>query len=128
MEGFEITGGSSRCVFHEGADNVHLDSGRQLEEVLGSVDYDVWQCTGCSHHQVLPFMAMTIARERGIAFSEPDLARDVESVAAMWRNIRDYMKVDDHRIPNPPIVASYSLVGLAAVKYPADDTTAAMVR
>ncbi|WP_420128838.1 TPM domain-containing protein [Longimicrobium sp.] len=42
----------------ESADNVHLDSGRQLEEVLGSVDYDVWQCTGCSHHQVLPYPAM----------------------------------------------------------------------
>lgn len=42
----------------ETADNVHLDSGRQLEEVLGSVDYDVWQCTGCSHHQVLPYPAM----------------------------------------------------------------------
>lgn len=42
----------------ETADNVHLDSGRRLEEVLGSVDYDVWQCTGCSHHQVLPYPAM----------------------------------------------------------------------
>lgn len=42
----------------ESADDVHLDSGRRLEEVLGSVDYDVWQCTGCSHHQVLPYPAM----------------------------------------------------------------------
>ncbi|HEX5872721.1 MAG TPA: TPM domain-containing protein [Longimicrobium sp.] len=42
----------------ESADDVHLDSGRRLEEVLGSVDYDVWQCTACSHHQVLPYPAM----------------------------------------------------------------------
>jgi len=39
----------------ETGDDVFLDSGRRLEEVLGSVDYDVWQCTGCSHHTVRPY-------------------------------------------------------------------------
>lgn len=84
-------------------------------------------CISC-HHQLLPFMAMNIARERGIAFSEPDAARDVEAVVAMWRNTREYMTMDSHQIPNPPIVVSYSLVGLAAAKYPADETTEAMAR
>lgn len=36
-------------------DNVYLDSGRRMEEVLGSVDYDVWKCDGCGNHQVLPY-------------------------------------------------------------------------
>ncbi|HEU0302141.1 MAG TPA: TPM domain-containing protein [Longimicrobium sp.] len=39
----------------EAADDACLESGRRLEEVLGSVDYDVWKCTGCSNHQVLPY-------------------------------------------------------------------------
>jgi uncharacterized protein len=42
----------------ESADDVYLDSGRRREEVLGSVDYDVWKCTSCSHHQVRPYPAM----------------------------------------------------------------------
>jgi hypothetical protein len=84
-------------------------------------------CISC-HHPSLPSMAMAIARERGIALNEVDAARDVEAVMAMWRNIREYMTMDSHRIPNPPIVVSYSLVGLAAAKYPSDETTEAMAR
>ena len=84
-------------------------------------------CISC-HHQSLPSMAMAIARERGIAFNEPEAAKDVEAVVAMWKSIREYMTRDSHQIPNPSIVASYSLVGLAAAKYPADETTEAMAR
>ena len=84
-------------------------------------------CISC-HHQSLPTMAMAIARQRGIAFNEPEAAKDVEAVVAMWRNVREYMTMDAHQIPNPPIVASYSLVSLAAAKYPADETTGAMAR
>ena len=36
----------------EAADDVHLDSGRRLEEVMGSVNHDVWQCPGCANHQI----------------------------------------------------------------------------
>jgi uncharacterized protein len=39
----------------ETADDAYLESGRRMEEVLGSVDYDVWKCTGCDSHQVLPY-------------------------------------------------------------------------
>jgi uncharacterized protein len=39
----------------EKGDDVYLDSGRRLEEVLGSVDYDVWHCGGCGNHQVLSY-------------------------------------------------------------------------
>jgi uncharacterized protein len=38
----------------EGHDNTALDAGQQLEEKLGSVDYDVWQCS-CSQLLVIPF-------------------------------------------------------------------------
>ena len=84
-------------------------------------------CVSC-HNQVLPSMAMAMARGRGIAFNESAAARDVEAMSAMWRNIREYMTVEAHKIPNPPINVSYNLVGLAAAKYPSDKTTEAMAR
>jgi hypothetical protein len=84
-------------------------------------------CVSC-HHQVLPSMAMAIASDHHIAFSAPEAAKDIEAMIAMWRNIREYMTLDAHKIPNPPINVSYSLVGLAAAKYPGDETTEAMAR
>ncbi len=36
----------------EEADDVYLDSGRRLEEVLGSVNYNVWHCAGCGNHAI----------------------------------------------------------------------------
>jgi len=84
-------------------------------------------CVSC-HNQLLPSMAMAIARERDIAFSESGAAKDVEAIVAMWRNSREYMTMEAHRIPNPPINVSYSLVGLGAAKYPKDEITNAMVR
>jgi uncharacterized protein len=37
----------------EADDDVYLDSGRRKEEVLGSVNYDVWHCPGCGVHAVV---------------------------------------------------------------------------
>jgi hypothetical protein len=84
-------------------------------------------CISC-HHQVLPSLAMAIARERGIAFNEAQAAGEIEAMITMWKNLREYMTIDAHKIPNPPINVSYSLVGLAAAKYPRDETTEAMAR
>jgi len=36
----------------EEADNSHLDAGQKVEEMLGSVDYDVWKCPGCQTRSV----------------------------------------------------------------------------
>jgi hypothetical protein len=82
-------------------------------------------CVSC-HHQMLPEMAMGIARKHGIAFDEVGLTAEIEASMAMWRNGREHMNKQSGKIPNPPIVVSYGLVGLAAVNYPADETTAAM--
>lgn len=83
-------------------------------------------CVSC-HHQTLPDMAMAVARKRGIAFSEAEAAKDIDATMAMWRNAREVMTKESGKIPNPPIVIPYSLVGLAAADYPADETTSAMV-
>lgn len=37
----------------EADDDVYLDSGRRREEVLGSVNYDVWHCPGCGTHAIV---------------------------------------------------------------------------
>jgi N-acyl-D-amino-acid deacylase len=71
---------------------------------------------------------MATAREHGIAFNESGAAKDVEAIIAMWRGSREYMTMGAHKIPNPPINVSYSLVGLAAARYPRDETTDAMAR
>ena len=84
-------------------------------------------CISC-HHEVLPAMATAIARDHAIPYDRRAAASDVEAAMAMWKNLRDDMNRDLHKIPNPPIVVSYSLIGLAAQNYPADDTTAALVR
>ena len=34
-----------------------LQEGQRLEESLKSVDYDVWQCPNCQHHEVVPYVA-----------------------------------------------------------------------
>ncbi len=39
----------------EHADDSFLNQGQKLEEVVGSVDYDVWQCTSCSTHQMFDY-------------------------------------------------------------------------
>lgn len=84
-------------------------------------------CISC-HHQNLPAMAMGLARERGIAFDESLADRQVKTILAMWKPLPKDMVRGTANVPNPPIVVSYSLVGLAASKYPADETTEAMVR
>ena len=41
----------------EEADDASLNSGQRLEETLGSVDYDVWQC-GCGEQMIVPHRAI----------------------------------------------------------------------
>jgi uncharacterized protein len=39
----------------EVSDDVYLDSGQKAEELLNSVDYDVWKCGGCGTHTLLRY-------------------------------------------------------------------------
>jgi uncharacterized protein len=34
----------------EAADDVYLDSGQKVEELISSVDYDIWKCLDCNTH------------------------------------------------------------------------------
>jgi uncharacterized protein len=37
------------------SEDVYLNDGQKAEELLKSVDYDVWKCDGCGHHALLPY-------------------------------------------------------------------------
>ncbi len=104
-----------------------------VEKALGLLQKSSPQFIRVSGWRVVPSpdsadMAMAVARRHGIKFDEAEAQKDIDASAAMWRNAREYMTRDSNRIPNPPIVIPYSLVGFAAANYPADETTAAMVK
>jgi len=82
-------------------------------------------CSSC-HHQSLPQMAIGLARSRGLSVNEQISQQQVKAVTAMFRPMREEMLKGSDKFPNPPISVSYSLLGLAAEGYAADDTTAAM--
>ncbi len=42
--------GTYMARLDEVSDEVYLNSGQKLEELLGSVDYDVWKCPSCGMH------------------------------------------------------------------------------
>lgn len=42
--------GNEMHVLDEIADDVHLTSGQKVEELLNSVNYDVWNCDQCGNH------------------------------------------------------------------------------
>jgi uncharacterized protein len=48
----------------ESADDALLEEGQQAEERVGSVDYDVWKCPGCSHHFTLRYPKWISSYER----------------------------------------------------------------
>lgn len=92
-------------------------SGPQFVKVSG--------CVSC-HHQSVPQMAYAAARERGMQVSADVSAQQVAAVMAMFKPIREGMEKGTVNLPNPGISVSYSLLGVAAEGYAADETTAAM--
>jgi len=49
---------ASMLRLDEVADDASLDASERCEERLGSVDYDVWRCTACSHVEKLRYGAL----------------------------------------------------------------------
>ncbi|MDX2150055.1 MAG: ankyrin repeat domain-containing protein [Bryobacteraceae bacterium] len=93
-------------------------SGPQFVKVSG--------CVSC-HHQSLPQMAYSAARERAFHVDAAISDQQVKAVMAMVKPIREGLEKGTVNLPNPPITLSYALLGLAAEGYPADANTDAMV-
>ncbi|HTM50007.1 MAG TPA: ankyrin repeat domain-containing protein [Bryobacteraceae bacterium] len=92
-------------------------SGPQFVKVSG--------CTSC-HHQSLPQMVASLARERGFRVDERLAQQQTKAVMAMFRPLREIMAQGTQKVPDPPVTVSYALVGLAAEGYAPDATTEAM--
>jgi hypothetical protein len=92
-------------------------SGPQFVKVSG--------CVSC-HHQSIPQMANAAARRRNFHVDETIATQQTKAVLAMFKPVREAMEKGTTQLPNPGISVSYSLLGLAAEGYPADDLTRAM--
>ena len=51
--------GTEMKKLDEASDNAYLNPGQDLEEKLGSVDYDVWLCPKCGETDILPYVSST---------------------------------------------------------------------
>jgi uncharacterized protein len=49
--------GNAMQKLDEQSDNEYLEDGQKLEEVLKSVNYDVWQCSACNHRSIVRHVA-----------------------------------------------------------------------
>ncbi len=92
-------------------------SGSQFNRVSG--------CYSC-HHQSLPQMAFGAARAHGIGVDEAAARQQVDVTIKVLSGVAEPALRNRDRIPDPPIGVSYALLGLAAERYAADATTAAM--
>ncbi|MBK5291893.1 MAG: ankyrin repeat domain-containing protein [Acidobacteriia bacterium] len=83
-------------------------------------------CISC-HHQSLPAMAVTLARERGFAVNEQIARQQVKATIGLFSSHRENLLEAVNTVPVTPEVGSYALVGLAGEKHPADKNTDALV-
>lgn len=113
----------------EGVDGAELRAAVQksidLLQKCGPIFVKNGACTSC-HHQSLPAMAISVARPRGFRINER-IAREQLQASAAFLNARRerYLQVID--IGGGADTISYSLLGMAAEKYPPDALTDAMV-
>ncbi len=84
-------------------------------------------CVSC-HQQTLPAVAFAWARERGLPVKEISIARQVQDQVRYWTGTRIAGAYELIRPqPDVPILLGYGLWGLAALGYPSDSLTEAMV-
>jgi hypothetical protein len=82
-------------------------------------------CSSC-HHQSLPAMAISVARQQGFRINEPIAQEQLKASATLLNARRElYLQVIDPGGSADTI--SYSLLGMAAEKYPPSALTDAMV-
>lgn len=83
-------------------------------------------CVSC-HHQMLPAMATGIARDRGFAFDESVQNEELKAILGMVQPAQEVLREGSDVLPQITGTGPYVLMALAAQKYPADGTTAALV-
>src|SRR5262249_57074966 len=96
-----------------------------LLQMTGPIFVKKGACTSC-HNQSLPAMAISLARERGFRVDDR-IAREQMQASAAFLNARREASLQGIDIGGAADTASYTLLGLAAEKYPGDAVTDAML-
>jgi squalene-hopene cyclase-like protein len=101
---------------------------RKSLPLLGKTGPIFFQKSGCisCHNISLPSMAMVAASERGFAVNEEARKENIKAALAskIFFEPKDLMKLD--RVPGQTMTIGYTLLALAAEKYPGDALTDAM--
>lgn len=87
----------------EVSDDLYLDSGQKLEELLNSVDYDVWKCPRCGMHTLHPynhwltsFKRCVRCSYRTVEVTRQTLVSPTYTSTGEERMIRNCRHCDDH--------------------------------
>lgn len=83
-------------------------------------------CVSC-HNNTLPVMVTALARQRGLRFDQQSEQAQVKATVGMMAGFREVLWEAPDAAPDIQVSGAYILEALAAQKYPADDTTAAVV-
>jgi Squalene-hopene cyclase C-terminal domain len=101
---------------------------RKSLPLLGKTGPIFFRKSGCisCHNISLPSMAMVLASERGFAVNEAARKENIKAALASknFFEPKDLMKLDE--VPGQTMTTGYTLVALAAEKYPGDALTDAM--
>ena len=101
---------------------------RKSLPLLGKTGPIFFQKSGCisCHNISLPSMAMVLASERGFAVDETARKENIKAALASktFFEPKDLMKLD--HVPGETMTTGYTLIALAAEKYPGDALTDAM--
>ncbi len=102
-----------------------IRKGLPLLGKTGPIFFQKAGCVSC-HNVSLPSMAMVVASERGFAVDEAARKENIKAALASknFFEPKDLMKLDE--VPGQTMTTGYTLLGLAAEKYPGDALTDAM--
>jgi mono/diheme cytochrome c family protein len=86
---------------------------------------DQAKCISC-HQQTLPAVALALGRERGLEIDAAALGRQLVAQSRMLEPRVEAARQMDEPVPDPPVTLGHIADALAALNYPADETTTAM--
>ena len=102
-----------------------LNAIRKSLPLLGKTGPIFFQKSGCvsCHNVSLPSMAMVAASERGFVVDEEARKENIKAALAskIFFEPKDLMKLDG--VPGQTMTTGYTLIALAAEKYPGDSVT-----
>lgn len=118
--------GAQMRKLDEATDNKHLTPAQDLEEQLGSVDYDVWLCPECSETDIYPYPnssspykecprchARTYYKERDRVVRRPTAMTAGEGISEYRCRNCDYTHGTPYRIPATGMAAAAAGAAMA---------------